>query len=593
MSLIDRRTKLKTRRAIRRKKRQVEAVTAQADDDFNRLLLRRYHRLVMVRRFVSVWVLFVFMIGFGAIWQVQGMNHFYLEKTPATGGVYREGVLGTFTNANPLFATGSVDTSVSRLIFSSLFKVSPNGDVVGDLAQDVVIDDSGQIYTVTLRDNVLWHDGEQFDSSDVLFTYRTIQDSDVRSPLFNSWRGVQVTAPDALTVVFELPNSFSSFNYSLTNGIVPEHILSELDAEDLRSSPFNTVQPVGTGPFTLQTLEVIGNDIDTRQEQLAFDVNEEYFGTKPLINGIVMQTYRTEDSMLSDFRDNSIQSMIGLNTIPDSIVDDEDVDTMSIPLTSSVMVFLNTSNDILSDVAVRRALAYGTDTKSIRDGLGFRAIPSDSPFLRSQFAYDPAITQFDTNTDKAVEELEAAGWVLNEDGLREKDGVILELRLVSQSLSEYSVITQKLQEEWGQLGIKVDAILQPEEDIQAGAIARHEYDVLLYGISIGYDPDVYAYWHSSQAKSGLLNLSEFSNSSADDALEGGRTRVDEALRTAKYKPFLEAWRSEVPAIALYQPRFLMIVQGTFDGFEMGQLSTASDRFWSVADWRIRLTETVK
>ena len=434
MSLIDRRTKLKTRRAIRRKKRQVEAVTAQADDDFNRLLLRRYHRLVMVRRFVSVWVLFVFMIGFGAIWQVQGMNHFYLEKTPATGGVYREGVLGTFTNANPLFATGSVDTSVSRLIFSSLFKVSPNGDVVGDLAQDVVIDDSGQIYTVTLRDNVLWHDGEQFDSSDVLFTYRTIQDSDVRSPLFNSWRGVQVTAPDALTVVFELPNSFSSFNYSLTNGIVPEHILSELDAEDLRSSPFNTVQPVGTGPFTLQTLEVIGNDIDTRQEQLAFDVNEEYFGTKPLINGIVMQTYRTEDSMLSDFRDNSIQSMIGLNTIPDSIVDDEDVDTMSIPLTSSVMVFLNTSNDILSDVAVRRALAYGTDTKSIRDGLGFRAIPSDSPFLRSQFAYDPAITQFDTNTDKAVEELEAAGWVLNEDGLREKDGVILELRLVSQSL---------------------------------------------------------------------------------------------------------------------------------------------------------------
>ena len=404
---------------------------------------------------------------------------------------------------------------------------------------------------------------------------------------------MQVTAPDALTVVFELPNSFSSFNYSLTNGIVPEHILSELDAEDLRSSPFNTVQPVGTGPFTLQTLEVIGNDIDTRQEQLAFDVNEEYFGTKPLINGIVMQTYRTEDSMLSDFRDNSIQSMIGLNTIPDSIVDDEDVDTMSIPLTSSVMVFLNTSNDILSDVAVRRALAYGTDTKSIRDGLGFRAIPSDSPFLRSQFAYDPAITQFDTNTDKAVEELEAAGWVLNEDGLREKDGVILELRLVSQSLSEYSVITQKLQEEWGQLGIKVDAILQPEEDIQAGAIARHEYDVLLYGISIGYDPDVYEYWHSSQAKSGLLNLSEFSNSSADDALEGGRTRVDEALRTAKYKPFLEAWRSEVPAIALYQPRFLMIVQGTFDGFEMGQLSTASDRFWSVADWRIRLTETVK
>jgi peptide/nickel transport system substrate-binding protein len=288
--------------------------------------------------------------------------------------------------------------------------------------------------------------------------------------------------------------------------------------------------------------------------------------------------------------------MVGLTSVSDRKLDQENVSLVSAPLTSSVMVFLNNSNKILSDKIVRRALVQATNVEVIRNELGFNAVPSNSPMLRSQFAYNPDIVQLKYDVDAAKKALDEAGWVMGEDGIRAKDGVQMSFRLVSQSLSEYASISQKIQQQWQEIGVKVDALLQPEEDIQSGAISRHDYDVLLYGISIGYDPDVFAYWHSSQANPNAptrLNLSEYKSDIADEALEAGRTRTDEELRKVKYEPFLKAWRDDAPAIALYQPRFFMVVRGTFEGFESGQLSSATDRYWSMSDWKIRNAQVVK
>lgn len=595
MNLIDRRTKLKARRAIRKQKRLAESMTEQADDDIDRLFFRRFSRLHNVRRFVLVWTVLVLLLGLGALWQVRGMDKYYLATVPVTGGVYREGIIGTFTNANPLFATSSVDSSVSRLIFSSLFKVSPDGEVVGDLATSLDIDSHGVVYTVFLRDDVYWQDGEKFDAEDVVYTYKTIQNSAARSPLRSSWNDVVVRSPDSGTVTFSLPNPLSSFSYALTNGIVPEHILGSQEPEDLRSSSFNTVEPVGTGPFKFKTLEVSGESKEERQEHIALVNNEGYFGSAPGLDSVVIRTYRGEDSMIEDFEQQKIQSMVGLNSVSDHITSDADVTVQQAPFTSSVMAFFNNSSSTLKDKKLRQALVLATNVEEIRNNLGFSAQPSNSPFLRSQFAYDPDIVQMSFNKAKAEKLLDEAGWVRGDDGYRTKKDITLKLRLISQSLSEYASITQKLQQQWGELGVKVEAILQPEEDIQSGALARHDYDVLLYGISIGYDPDVFAYWHSSQVgpNSTGLNLSEYKSDKSDEALEAGRTRLDEDLRKIKYKPFLQAWKSDAPAVAIYQPRFLMVTRGTFTGFEGGQLSTATDRFWSISEWKVRNAQVVK
>jgi peptide/nickel transport system substrate-binding protein len=595
MSIIDRRTKLRARRLFRKQKKKAEEVSEQADQNIDKLVFRRFDRLVNVRRFVVVWTVLVLMLGLGALWQVRALDKYYLETTPVAGGVYREGIIGSFTNANPLFATSSVDTSVSKLVFSGLFKVSPKGEIVGDLASSYDSDERGSVYTVKLRDDVYWHDGDKFDSQDVIFTYQSIQNPATRSPLRSSWAGVKVTAPDDNTVVFTLPNPFSSFPYALINGIVPSHILGESEPEDLRSGLFNTVQPVGTGPFKLSTVEVSGTQKEDRQERIALTRNNGYFGKVPGINSVVIRSYNDEDSMIEDFEDKIIQSMVGLSSIKDELLKEETVKLQQAPLTSSVMLFLNNSNELLKDKNLRQALAYGTDSAGLRQSIGYSPVPADSPFLKNQFAYNSETTQLPYDLEKSNQKFNEAGWLLGEDGIREKDGKKLRLRLVSQSLSEYSTITQKLQEDWAKIGVSIDAVLQPEEDIQSNALARHDYDVFLYGISIGYDPDVFAYWHSSQIdpNSSSLNLSEYSSDIADEALEAGRTRTDETLRKVKYNPFLSQWREDAPAIALYQPRFVMVTRGTFQGFDNESMSTATDRYWSISDWKIRNSETVK
>lgn len=156
-------------------------------------------------------------------------------------------------------------------------------------------------------------------------------------------------------------------------------------------------------------------------------------------------------------------------------------------------------------------------------------------------------------------------------------------------------VTEKIQKAWQAVGVEVVVTLPDDNDLQT-VINERQYDALLYGISIGADPDVFAYWHSTQADiraPSRLNLSNYKSVPADKALEGGRTRLDATLRTAKYTPFLQSWRNDAPAIALYQPRFLYITRGQLFGFEPKTINSALDRFNDVENWMIRQDQVLK
>ena len=117
------RLKLQARRRMRKEKRHVEDITVLADDSLDKHFFKRINRLYEVRRFVVAWTLLLMFIGFGAIWQVRGLDGFYLKLAPVSGGIYREGIIGSYTTANPLFAVSSADVAVAKLVFSGLFKI--------------------------------------------------------------------------------------------------------------------------------------------------------------------------------------------------------------------------------------------------------------------------------------------------------------------------------------------------------------------------------------------------------------------------------------------------------------------------------------
>jgi peptide/nickel transport system substrate-binding protein len=591
--MINRTTRLRLRRHFRRSKRHVGDIGEQAEEQLERHFLRRLSRLNDVRRFVLSWVGLLVLLAGIVVVQTRALSSYYQEQRPIPGGIYTEGIVGSFTNANPLYATGGVDKTVSQLVFASLLKFDEQGELVGDLAEAWSIDETGRRYTVRLRGNLVWHDGRPLTSKDVVFTYHRIQNPDAKSPLFSSWQGVKVEAPDARTVIFSLPNVLTSFPFSLTNGIVPEHLLKSIEPGQLRSARFNTAEPVGAGPFRWETVEVHGTTPEDREERVGLAPNDQYHGGAPKIQRFIIRSFRSEDRLLKSFENQELTAMVGIDSIPDSFEGDLKVKPYSIPVSGAVMVFFNNSHDYLKDPKIRQALVKAVDTKQLVNDLGYPAIPVNSPFLKSHLSYDSALTQFGTNIDEANKLLDEAGWKRGQNGIRIKDNQPLSFRLSAQNNSEFTYVGQTLQRQWRAVGVAVE-VDQPSDNEFQPIVAFHNYDALLYGISLGADPDVFAYWHSSQAdprSPNRLNFSEYNSQQADQSLEGGRTRTDPQLRAVKYRPFLEAWRNDAPALALYQPRFLYIIRGGLYNFDPEVVHSAADRLSNVHNWMIRHGKT--
>src|SRR3989344_9435688 len=593
--MVNRTTKLRWRRRLRRGKRQFEDIGFQAEERLERHLFRRLSRLPNVFRFTTGWILLLVLLMGMLVIQTRALDRYYLTAGPAPGGTYVEGILGSFTNANPIFATGSVDSSVSRLVFSSLFKFDQQNQLVGDLASGYDVDDRGVVYTVHLRPKLKWQDGRPLTAEDVVYTYQTIQNPDAGSPLAASWQGINAVALNPSTVVFTLPNALTAFPFSLTNGIVPKHLLSKVPFAQLRSNSFNTARPIGSGPFKWQAVQVIGQTVQTREEEIALIPNDLYYGDRVKLNKFIIRSFQNQDNLVKSFKSEQLNAAAGLTNTPRDVTKDLNVHEYSIPLQSEVMIFLKNSSPVLSDARLRQAITMATNTSKVISRLGYPVIPARGPILKSHSGYDPNLTQLAYNPSAADQLLTSLGWIKDSRGTRRKDGQPLSFTLYAPDSSDYSAVASELQKQWKEAGINIELIQQSPSDLQT-IISVHGYDALLYGLEIGSDPDVYAYWASSQAdirSATRLNLSEYKSSTADSALEAGRTRTDPALRAIKYKPFLQAWRDDAPAISLYQPRFLYLTRGQVYGLEPTIMNVETNRYANVNNWMIREAKNLK
>ncbi len=586
MALISRPKKI--RRLIKRRSKDALELSQQADDKIEKLLIRRFDRLISVRRFVGLWLGLAILLIFTVMLQLRSMSPYYQKLEPTPGGFYSEGLVGDFTNANPLYANGIADIAVSRLIFSGLLKYDNHNKLAGDLATSWQLSKDQKTYTVKLRHNAVWQDGQPFTADDVVYTYRMIQDPESQSPLYNNWTGINVTKVDNFTVRFNLPDSLAAFPSSLTNGIIPAHLLKSTPANQLRSALFNT-NPVGTGPFRWNDVEVSGTGTVDQQQRISLAANSNYYFGRPNLDGFSLLTFTDEAHLTKAFNKKQVNSMSGLETLPNNIAK-SNTQTYVTPLDSIVMAFFNNSNSVLSDSKVRLAMVRGVDRQPLVNLFNYPTNLADSPLLRGELGYRPVQQSY--NLDKAKALLRQDGWHKNSHGVETKHGKTLEFTLRTQDTNNYAQVAEYLQQQWSKLGITVDVRYYDSNDLQSDIIANHDYDILLYGISIGADPDVFAYWDSSQASissEGHLNLSEYKSSLASQSLEAGRTRSDPKLRVIKYRSFLNVWGQDAPALALYQPNFLYITHGPIYNYQRQADINIADRFYNVNTWMIRQT----
>lgn len=587
--MINRTTKLRWRRRLKRSQKHVENFSVQAEQGVEKHFFKRLNKLSDVRRFVTAWVLLMILLGTGLVVQVRALSPYYQTIEPIDGGIYTEGILGRFTTANPMYSTSSVDSAVSKLLFSGLMKYNAKNELVLDMAQSISGNTTSNVYTVTLKENMYWHDGEPVDSGDVVYTYTAIQNPDSKSPLRANWQNIIIQQVDAKTVSFTLPHPLSSFPHLMTNGIVPEHILSSVPVSQLRNADFNTTKPVGSGPFKWDSIQVNGQSPESREEQIGLRPYSDYHAGQPKIDRMIIKSIHDEQNIVNQFNGQEIDAISGLNSIPSQLNEGDLID-YNFSLNAEVMTFFKLSNEVLADQNVRQALTRSVNRAEILEALGYPVIAVDGPLLRSHLGFNDQTTQFGFNIDEANRLLDAGGWLIGPEGVRQKGETKLAFQLFSQDNQEYSRVADILKRQWEQVGAQVEVVLQDETQIQS-TIALHNYDALLYGITVGGDPDVYAYWHSTQAdarSSNRLNFSELKSEIVDGALEAGRSRADEATRAVKYAPFLAEWQKQAPAVGLYQPRFLYLARNKVHGLSEGSLNSSSDRFSNVHNWRIKI-----
>ena len=584
-----RRLKRIWRKRIREGQRQVEDIGLIAEETLDHHVLDRLDRLVPVRRFVITWLGGMLLLIAITFVQFINLSAYYQKLKPIPGGVYIEGSQGSYTNANPIYASTDPDQTISRLVFAGLLKTNSSGQLVGDLASSYTVTDNGKDYTVNLKPNLTWQDGQPLTSADVAFTFDTIENPDAESPLFNDWQGIDITAPTPSTVVFKLPDVLASFPYELTTGIIPKHVLGSVPASSLKSANFNTINPVGAGPFSWNGIQVVnGSDPANEEVQIALNPFKGYNGGKPKLNEFIEDIYANHNQLVAAFNNNNLTAMKADIPPPSNIENKPGVNKYSFLLRAGTYVFFKTSSGILNDQSVRTALVEAANVKSIIAKLGYPTRQVSQPLLTGQLAYNSSNNQPKFNLDSAKQALINDGYTTIKNGIRYKNNEPLTFTLTAADTPENRMVTSLLKNQWKQAGLDLKlSLLGPVDFISA--LDEHNYDAVLTSISIGVDPDVFVYWDSAEAdirSTTRLNFSEYSNATADESLQSGRTRIDPMLRVIKYQPFLQAWQQANPALGLYQPRLLYLTNGNVGGLNNQELSNATDRFNNVQNWEI-------
>jgi len=389
------------------------------------------------------------------------------------------------TMANPHTGTGTKDFLAGQLVLEPLLEYLPDGTIIPVLAAEVPSVEAGTLaedlsaVTFKLKEGVVWSDGEPFTANDVVFTWQWVTTPSNAAVSSEPWSVVEsITATDDLTAEVKFSQPVAAWFECFTGGtfgpILPSHIFGD-DPEN-RFEEFDT-NPIGTGPFVID--EFKPNDQVTYSANENFrEANKPFFASAVIKGGgeaaaaarAVCQTgeydyawnLQVEPDILTQIDEegefgNVITAQgaslerIHINfSDPHTEVDGQRSE-------------MNTPHPFLTDMAVRQAMAYASDRDKIATEFYGEGQPATSNILTGLPSFESPNTSYEFNLEKAAQTLEDAGWVLNDDGIREKDGV--ELKIVY--ATSVNAVRQKTQavikQDYESIGIGVQL-----EQIDAG-----------------------------------------------------------------------------------------------------------------------------
>jgi peptide/nickel transport system substrate-binding protein len=463
------------------------------------------------------------------------------ENSPVQGGTFVTLGHQEVASLSPEGSGPTVQWVAIAQIHNALYELDHNYELVPVLAESYEASEDGLTYTFKLRTGVKFHNGDDFTSADVKYTYEWIMDEANASTRVSNFELVDsVEAPDDTTIVVTLTEPDVTFMVNVApTYIYPSKYHAETGEEEY------TGKPVGTGPFKLKEWNA--------QQRTVLEAYEDHFRGRPNFDefrlDVVPEAGGRLAALESGEADNSIWALNAEDN--QTLVDSGDFTVFETMNVATNHFPLNNTHPVLGDKAVRKAMMHAIDRQALADdifqGQAIVATSNLSPAVEKY--YNPDVTTYDFNPDTARQLLEDAGWVEGDDGIREKDGQKLSFTCVAitgdSNRRPEAEIAQQLYKDVG-----MDMQLQEATvDIILEAMVAGEMDMSLFNWTYGGnsgDPDA----RDTLGTGGANNFSNFSNERVDELLSAGVTELDEEKRIEMYREIQAIVAEEVPFIFL-------------------------------------------
>ncbi|MCI8565888.1 MAG: hypothetical protein HFI39_06155 [Lachnospiraceae bacterium] len=472
-------------------------------------------------------------------------------------------------NLNPMIQPRTPDSNVQCMIFSFLVIPDEELNYVGDLADNWDISEDGTVYTFHLKEGVKWHDGEDFNADDVVFTLTSLAHpnynggndgrvmsivgaADYQAGTADSVSGIKKVDDHTVEITLISPNA--AFLSNMYTSILPEHILAGEDPGTWGQNDFNRA-PVGTGKYKFVEWKA--------GQYISLVRNEDYYGQKPSIQNVTVQ-FGADTTLVAALLNGEIDVLYNLAASEVENVEAMDgVSAYNYEQMTVTYIGLNQLVESLSDVRVRQALSYGIDKEALIGtvyGEG-KAYICDDVFPSNHWSHSENVTKYEYNPEKAKSLLEEAGYTMNAStGIYEKDGVPLHLTYDMSTSTDGRSIAALIQQQWKEIGVDMEVIEQDfavlaYEKLLPGEASEEttaeSFQCYTLGFGVEADPEEYNEYFSTSTGAGSWNFIHYSNPQVDALFKEQLLLSDPAERAECFHQIADLISQDIPWIPLY------------------------------------------
>ncbi|NSW91423.1 MAG: ABC transporter substrate-binding protein [Firmicutes bacterium] len=475
---------------------------------------------------------------------------------------------------NPFYAESAYDMYANYLMFDYL--VEPDFDakpIPG--AADFEVSEDGLTYRFTLKDGVKFWDGTPATAEDIEFSYYVLSDPSYDGPIdistafikgFDAYKngnaekieGIKVVDEKTIEITCEQPSALAI--WALSVQLVPKKVYgAEFKKGDVSKVKANVNNPMGTGQYKFVQYK--------EGESLTLVANDSYFKGTPKIKNVVFSVTPPGEELQRVILGETDIDMADVS--PENMQQAKDAGFINIyrfPTNGYGYVGLNHNLPKYQDKKVRQALYHAINREEVvRQVYGEYASVINIPQSKVSWAYDDeGLNTYEFNLEKAAKLLDEAGWKLNANGKREKDGQIFTIKFSAMPSNPVTdILLPVMKDDYEKLGIEL-VIETLDFPALIDKVNSEQTDMWFMAWGLTADPDAKNIYHSQ----GAQNKYSYSNPEADRLIEEGIKETNIEERKAIYKELYKVLNEDVPCFWIYQRSDMWVANARIKGIEI-------------------------